>query len=377
MRTESLDRLLSSVGEVVLASSQLREASRAAATAESKHLGAGLDHMDRVLGDLGRRALELRTAPFLRITEKLPRVARELGRVLGKRVSLELEGEELELDRSILDRLADPLLHLIRNAVAHGIESPAARERNGKPETGSIRVEARRDRDAIEISVADDGAGIDVAAVRSRAVAAGLLSADLAEDLPPPEVARLVFQPGLSTAATVSQLAGRGVGLDAVRASVEAMGGEVDLVSEAGRGTRALLRVPLSAAVQRVILIGVGEERLAIPIARMERVDEIDAASIERAGREAFVLIDGHPLPLLELAELLSLEPAEPTPRTMVLLADLHGQRTALRFDHLLGQQEVFVKPVPRLLTGLRAVCGLTLAADGRPVFLIEPGQLI
>jgi two-component system chemotaxis sensor kinase CheA len=377
VRTESLDRLLSSVGEVVLASTQLRGASREAATAESARLGAELDRMDHVLGDLGRRALELRTAPLLRIAENLPRLARELGLSLGKRVSLELDGEELELDRSILDRLADPLLHLIRNSVAHGIESPEERLRRGKPEMGSIRVEARRVHDAIEIAVVDDGAGVDVDAVRARAVAAGLLSADLAEDLPPSEVARLAFQHGLSTATTVSELAGRGVGLDAVRATVEAMGGEVDLISEAGRGTTALLRVRLSAAVQRVILIGVGEERLAIPITRVERIEEIDSAEIERAGGEAFVLIDGHPLPLLELTELLSLEPAAPAPRTMVLLAELHGQRTALRFDRLLGQQEIFVKPVPRLLLGLRAVCGLTLAADGRPVFLIEPAQLI
>jgi two-component system chemotaxis sensor kinase CheA len=377
VRAQTLDRLLSGVGEVALASRQLRAASADGGAADPARFATGLDRMDSVLGDLERRALELRTAPLLRITEKLPRLARELGIAHGKRVSLELEGVALELDRSILDRLADTLLHLVRNAVAHGIETPAERRRLGKPEVGSLRVEARRERDGVEIAVVDDGAGIDIEAVRRRAVAAGIVPSDLAEDLPPDEIARLVFHPGLSTAAGVTPLAGRGVGLDAVRAAVEALGGQVDLLSEPGRGTTALLRVPLSAAVQRVILIGVGDQRVGIPIGRVERIDEIETAAIERAGREAFVPIDGLPLPLLDLATLLAVAPGPEGPHTLVLLAEIHGQRTALRFDRLLGQEEVFVKPVPPLLAGLRALCGLTLGADGRPVFLVEPDRLL
>jgi two-component system chemotaxis sensor kinase CheA len=362
---------------VALASSQLRAASGEQGVTDPTRLAAGLDRIDRVLGDLERRALELRTAPLLRVTEKLPRLAREVGIALGKRVSLELEGVALELDRAILDRLGDPLIHLVRNAVAHGIETPAERRRLGKPEVGSVRVEAKQDRDAIEIAVVDDGAGIDVEAVRRRAVAAGLLPADLAEDLPPGEVARLVFHPGLSTAKTVTELSGRGVGLDAVRTAIQSLGGQVDLLSESGRGTTALLRVPLSAAVQRVILVGVGSECVAIPIARIERIDEIDNAAIERAGREAFVPIDGIPIPLLELPGLLSIEPDPEGARTLVVLVEMAGQRTALRFDRLLGQGEVFVKPVPPLLAGVRALCGLTIGTDGRPVFLIEPARLL
>ena len=377
VRTDTLDRLLSGVGEVVLASSQLRASSGEAGEADPARLATGLDRIDRVLGDLERRALELRTAPLLRITEKLPRLARELGISLGKRVSLELEGVSLELDRSILDRLADPLLHLVRNALAHGIEPPAERRRLGKPEAGSIRIEAKRDRDAIEIAVLDDGRGVDVDAVRSRAVAAGIIPADLADDLPPDDIARLVFHPGLSTAETVSELAGRGVGLDAVRSAVESLGGQVDLVSEPGRGTTALVRVPLSAAVQRVILVGVGDACVAIAISRVDRIDEVETAAIERSGREAFVPIDGLPLPLLELTTLLAIPSLPEAARTLVLLVEIQGQRTALRFDRLLGQQEVFVKPVPPVLAGLGALCGWTPGVDGRPIFLIEPARLL
>lgn len=377
VRADTLDRLLSGVGEVALASTQLRAATMPTDAVDPARVSTGLDRIDRVLGDLERRALELRTAPLLRITEKLPRTARELGISLGKRVALELEGVGLELDRSILDRLADPLLHLVRNAVAHGIETPAERRRLGKSETGILRIEARRDREALELAVVDDGAGIDVEAVRRRAVESGVVPADLADDLPPGEIARLVFHPGLSTASEVSALAGRGVGLDAVRAAVQALGGRVDLLSEPGRGTTALLRVPISAAVQRVILVGVGDACVAIPIARIERIDEIDTQAIERSGRESFVPIDGLPLPLLDLPSLLHLPAPPPGPRTLVLLVEIGGQRTALGFDRLLGQEEVFVKPVPPLLAAVRALCGLTLDTEGRPVFLIEPSQLL
>jgi len=377
VRAETLDRLLAGVGEVALASSRLRAAAAGAEPSDPLRIASGLDRMDRVLGDLERRALELRTAPLLRVTEALPGLARDLGIALGKRVSLELGGVSLALDRSILDRLGDPLLHLVRNAIAHGIETPAERRRRGKPETGSIRVEARRENDAVEIAVVDDGAGIDVATLRSRAVAAGLVPADLADDLPPGEIARLAFHPGLSTAAAVSEISGRGVGLDAVRTEIGSLGGSVDLLSEPGRGTTALVRVPLSAAVQRVILVGVGSEAVAIPIGRVERIDEIDASAVERAGSDAFVPIDGLPLPLFDLASLLSISPAPPGPRVLVLLAEVRGERIALRFDRLLGQQEAFVKPVPELLAGLGVLCGLTFAPDGRPVFLIDPVRLL
>lgn len=365
------------MGEVVLASGQLREAARSGGSPDAPRLASGLDRMDRVLSDLERRARELRTAPLLRVTEKLPRIARELGISLGKRVRLELADVALELDRSILDRLADPLLHLVRNAVAHGIETPAERRRRGKDETGTIRVEARRERDSVEIVVVDDGAGLDVEAVRGQAVARGLLAKDLAEDLPPGEVARLAFHPGLTTAAGVSGLAGRGVGLGAVLATLQSLGGRVDLLSEPGKGLTVLLRVPLSAAVQQVILVGVGSERIALPIGRVERVEEVETARLERTEREAFVLIDGVPLPLLDLAQLLRIAAAPEEARTLVLLAEVRGQRTALRFDRLLGREEVFVKPVPGLLAGVPALCGLTLASDGRPVFLVEPEQLL
>jgi len=198
VRTEVLDRFLNAVGEIVLTSRQVRTAAEGERSGSAAEVSVGFDRMERAVGELQRRALSLRTAPLLRVLDTLPRLARELARQVGKSVEVELAGAELELDRSILDRLGDPLVHLVRNAVDHGIEAPEARRAAGKPETGCITLDARRDKSSIRISVADDGGGIDLQAVRDRAVEQGTLHADLAGDLPPEEIAALVFRAAAS-----------------------------------------------------------------------------------------------------------------------------------------------------------------------------------
>lgn len=375
VRTETLDRFLSAVGEVILASSQLRTAAAPSAARDAGFAG-GLDRMDRVVGELQRRALDLRTVPLLRIAENLPRLARELAVQLGKRVSVELRGVELELDRSILDRLGDPLVHLLRNAVDHGIEPPDVRRAAGKPESGTIVVEARREKDEVRIGVRDDGGGIDLDAVRRRAVDVGLLAPALADDLPPEEIAALVFHPGLSTARAVSAVSGRGVGMDAVRATIESLGGRVEIDTEHGRGTATTIVVPIAAAVQRVLLFGIAGEIVAIPITRIERILEVDGAAVERTGGEAFVLIDDEPLLVLDLAPRIGLPAGPPGSRVTLALGEVRGERVALVVERLAGQQEIYVKPVPSLLVGVRALAGLTVLGDGTPVFLLDLNHL-
>jgi two-component system chemotaxis sensor kinase CheA len=374
VRTETLDRLLSSVGEVILASSQLR--TKAADGQAAAELDSGLDRMDRIVGDLQRRALRLRTAPLLRVVDALPRTAREVASALGKQVEVELRGAELELDRAILDRLADPLVHLVRNAVDHGIEPPEKRREAGKPPAGRIVIDARRERDHVRISVADDGKGIDLESVRRRAIEAGILHADLAADLAPADVAALVFRPGVSTATTVSEVSGRGVGMDAVKSTIEGLGGRVELESHAGLGTTTILLVPITAALQRVLLVELGVERVAIPIAKVERVVEAERAAIEETGREAFTVVDDQPLLVIDLAARLGIEPGPRGRVVPLVLAELREQRVALLVDRLDRQQEIYVKPLPRLLASARGLAGLTVLGDGRPVFLLDLNQL-
>jgi two-component system chemotaxis sensor kinase CheA len=386
VRTETLDRFLSTVGEVILNASQVRTAARASTAGGPRpaagsrgaqaQLTARLDGMDRAVGELQRRALALRTTPLLRIVEPLPRLARDVAQRLGKKVEVELAGGELELDRSILDRLSDPLVHLIRNAVDHGIEVPERRLAAGKPETGRIRIDARREKDSIRISVEDDGAGMDLEAARRRAVEAGIVHPDLAPDLSAEQLAALAFRPGLSTAERVTEISGRGVGMDAVRATLESLGGTVEFATERGRGTVTQLVVPITAAVQRVLLVACAGETVALPIARVERILEVPAAEIERSGGDAFALVDGSPLPVLDLAQRLVLAPAPPTPVVTLVLTDVRGERVAVHVERVTGQQQIYVKPVPELLARVRALAGLTILGDGRPVFVVDPNQL-
>ncbi len=375
VRTETLDRLLSTVGEVILNASQVRTAARVGPTGGGP-LTTRLDGMDRAVGELQRRALALRTTPLLRILEPLPRLARDVAQRLGKKVEVEITGGELELDRAILDRLSDPLGHLIRNSVDHGIEDPEARAAAGKPEAGRIRIDARREKDSIRIAVADDGAGMDLEAARRRAVETGIVHPDLAADLSPEQLAALAFRPGLSTARTVTEISGRGVGMDAVRATLESLGGEVEFATERGRGSVTRLVVPITAAVQRVLLVACLGETVALPIGRVERILEVPAGEIETSGGEAFALVDGAPLPVLDLAQRLVGEPVPPSPIATLVLTDVRGQRVAVRVERVTGQQQIYVKPVPELLARVRALAGLTILGDGRPVFVLDPNQL-
>ncbi len=372
---ETLDRFLSTVGEVILTTSQLRTAAETNGIGQDARLSGGFDQMDRVVGELKRRALALRTTPLLRVMENLPRVAREVATRTGKRVEVTLVGAELELDRSILDRLYDPLVHLVRNAVDHGLESPEARKQAGKSESGALRIEATREKDAIRIAVSDDGAGMNLVALRERSVAAGLVHATLAEDLPPEELVELAFRPGLSTAARVSDISGRGVGMDAVRSTLESLGGAVWLETRPGAGTTAMLRVPIAAAVQRVLLVVLGGETVAVPISKVERIVELESGAIEGSAGECFALIDEEPVLVLDLAQRLGW-PTATNAAAPLVIADLRGERVALRVDKLAGQQDIYVKPLPALLASLRVLAGLTVLGDGRPVFLLDLNQL-
>jgi two-component system chemotaxis sensor kinase CheA len=375
VNTSTLDRFLSTVGEVILNTSQVRTVSEVE-TSQNTGLAEGLDRMERVVGELQRRALELRTTPLLRILEPLPRAAREVAERLGVRVEVELRGAELELDRSILDRLSDPLVHLLRNAVDHGIEPPAQRVAAGKPGVGHVVVEARREKDSIRISISDDGAGIDLDLVRHRSVESGLVHPDLAADLTPGQVAALVFEPGISTAESVSEISGRGVGMDAVRATLESLGGSVEIATERGRGTTTTLVVPITAAVQRVLLLGVGAETVAIPISKVERIEERKSSSIEHSGSDSFVLLDDELVPVLDLAARIAQASAAPGPLTHLVLTEVRGERFALSAESVVGQQQIYVKPLPDLLRGMRSLSGLTILGDGRPIFLLDPNQI-
>ena len=377
VRTETLDRFLSAVGEVILSSSQLRTG--VARYAHDPEVVDGFDRVDRRVAELQRRVLDLRTAPLVRVTDNLPRTARQLAEKLGKRVEVEIVGAELELDRSILDRLSEPLLHLVRNAVDHGLEKPADRLAAGKPEAGRIRIEARRQKDSIVIEVRDDGRGIDLATGRApgdrgRADPSGprggpARGGDRRVHLPS---GPLDGPGGL-----------RGVGPWRRAWTPSRRRSRVSEAASSCAPSSGSARRPRSGCPSRRPCSGsccvrIAEERVAIPIAKVERILEVSRDAIESAAGDQFALVDGEPIPVLSLARQLRIDAPEPLGDAVPLvITEVRGERIGLLVDRFEGQQEIYVKPVPDLLGAVRILAGLTVLEDGSPVFLIDLNHLV
>ena len=333
--------------------------------------------MERVVRELRRRALDIRTTAVRRVLERLPRVASELARVLGKRVEVRLQGDEVEVDRAVLDHLDDALLHLVRNAVDHGIESPAKRTLAGKDQIASIQISAARLGSRLHLRVEDDGAGIDLECVRRRAVELGMMPEEVAEDLSADRLSELLFEPGMSTKDEVSEISGRGVGLDAVKRQIEALGGTLSLQSEPGRGTAFEIELPSMVALQRVLILEVVGERVAVPVSRVDSVLDVTDGAIEGVAGETFFVWKDEPMPLLDLGRLILGLRGPDSHKGNVIVLETQGFRYGIRVDRVAADHEVFVREVPSVLSNLKPLAGVAVLADGEPVFLLEPAVLV
>jgi two-component system, chemotaxis family, sensor kinase CheA len=376
VRVDLLDSFLDAVGELILATSRLREIGRALPEAHRPPLEDGVDRLHATVKDLHDKVMAVRMTPLAAITDRLPRTARDLARRVGKQVEVEVHGTEIEIDRAVLDELGDPLMHLVRNAVDHGLEGPAERLAAGKAATGHLTLSARRERDRVLIEIADDGRGMDPERLRRAAVERGALTASAARALGDREALLLACLPGVSTAPEVTELSGRGVGLDAVKKSVEALGGALEIDSARGRGTRFVLRLPLTVAVQQVLLVRVAGEVLALPIAKVHGAAQVDLADLDASQGAPVLPYDGALVPVRDLGALLGFGGARPAPCSVVV-ADGDGGPVGLAVDALLGQQEAVLKPLQRpfdLVGGLSAV---TVLASGRPVFVLDVLRLV
>lgn len=394
----ALDRFLAAAGDV------MQHQSRVEALVQSTPWFEGRDELieelactQRAAADLRRRALGVRTTGVRRLFDRFPRVVSELGRRLGKLVQVELVGDEVEADRAVLDHLHDPLLHLVRNALDHGIESPSERRACGKPESARLVLEARKRGVRLIVRVSDDGRGVCVESVRRKAVERGLLPEAVAEDLPDSRLIELIFEPGLSTREDVTEVSGRGVGLDSVRRSIEGIGGALHVESRAGQGTLFELDLPSTIAVQRLLILRLENDHVTLPAARVERVVGLDEGVIEGVGGDAFFVWNDEPLPLLSLAKHLRLcsKAAEPLrdglekpgsgearplrdrPGGVAVVLDIKGFRLAIGVDEVVGEREVFVRDVPKLLADQPLLGGVAVMPDGAPVFVLEPAALL
>ena len=377
VKTEVLDHFLDGVGELLLATAHLRDLAKKLSERERPSFDEGIDRLHGIVKDLHDRVMGARMTPLSQITDRLPRAARDILRRTGKEADLVITGQDIELDRAILDELADPLLHLLRNCLDHGLEAPADREAAGKSAKGRVRVAARRDRDRVLLEIEDDGRGMDPEALKGSAITRGFLTADQAEKLTLREAMMLACLPGVSTARSVSDLSGRGVGMDAVKRVVENLGGTLDIDSERGRGTRFTLRLPLTVAVVNVLLISVGEEIYGLPIAKVVGAVELGQSELYRSQGARMLSHGGELLPVHALASLLSVPPGPSRNEQPYVVVEGDGARLALEVDRLLGQEEVVLKPLSRPLERIAGLSGVTILGNGRPIFILDVPRLI
>jgi two-component system chemotaxis sensor kinase CheA len=382
---EKVDRLMNLIGEMVVARNGLPYlASRAENQYGERELGRDIraQHavINRIVEEMQDAIMQVRMMPVSFVFQRFPRLVRDIARKLGKEVQLLLEGETTEADKNVIEALADPLVHLVRNALDHGMETPEERRAAGKPATGKLVMSARQEADCVVIEIADDGRGIDPAVIRRKAYARGLVDEAALERMSDREAVNLVFLPGFSTAEAVTDLSGRGVGMDAVRTAIERLHGSVQLESQAGQGTRLQLSLPLSMAVTNVMIVQSGGVQYGLPMDAVVETVRVPAADVHRIKQHNAAVLRGRIVPLLELNSLLGLD----TPQCCnehdewaTLILRVHGQYLGLVIDDFREVVEVILKPLSGVLAGLTAYAGSALLGDGSVLMVINPKELL
>lgn len=372
--TEQLDKLMNLVGELVINRSRINELT---GNLNSKELEVALSEFYKLTRELQDEVIEARMVPLDHITYIYPRMVRDLARVQNKKIDFRIKGKEIKLDRTILEEIGDSLVHLLRNAVDHGIEIPERRVELGKKENGTILITASRQENFALIKIEDDGCGIDTSEIRKVALKKGIISRESAEQLQEREAMQLIYIPGISTSESITDISGRGIGMDVVKNRVERLGGSVKIESKSGLGSIFELKLPLTIAVYQAMLIKVGNEKYAIPFTSIVKNIKVRSQEIKHIKGQEVVLIDNKILPLLRLKKLFQL-PDENENNNFIVIVEKDGQYIGIVVDELLGKQEVIVKSFKsKLLDNTRGFAGATILGDGNVILIIDVNSLI
>ncbi|MDT8901314.1 chemotaxis protein CheA [Anaeroselena agilis] len=373
---EKLDTLLNLVGELVINKTRLEQIGLSHRLTD---LTETIEQMDRVTTDLQAVVMKVRMVPVGQVFNRFPRMVRDLSRDLSKEVNLIIQGEETELDRTVIDEIGDPLVHLLRNAIDHGIESPAEREAKGKNPVGEIRLIARHEGNNVIIMVEDDGAGVNPEIVKQKALEKGMITQAEAEKMDAAEAVRLLFLPGFSTARVVTDVSGRGVGMDAVKTKIESLGGMVDVETKVNEGSRFKIRLPLTLAIIQALLVKVCEEIYAIPLGSIDSTINITPGDIKTIQNQEVILLRGQIIPIVRLGKVLGVSHAgnEDAEELYVVIVHMGDQKAGVIVDTLIGQQEIVIKSLGKLLASIKVLAGATILGDGRVALILDVGSLM
>lgn len=374
--TKRLDQIMNMVGELVLVRNRLVTLAN---TTNNENMGKAISNLDVVTADLQGAVMATRMQPIKKVFGRFPRVVRDLARSLQKDINLQLEGEETDLDKNLVEALADPLVHLVRNSVDHGIEMPAEREKAGKPRTGSVKLSASQEGDHILLSIQDDGAGMDAEKLKNIAISKGVLDADQASRLTDNEAYNLIFAPGFSTKEEISDISGRGVGMDVVKTKITQLNGTVNIESELGVGTRLDIKVPLTLAILPTLMVVIGEQTFALPLAGVSEIFHLDLTKTNIVDGQLTIIVRDKAVPLFYLEHWL-VKGADRSTRKAeghVVIVQIGTQQVGFVVDSLIGQEEVVIKPLDALLHGTPGMSGATITSDGGIALILDVPSML
>ena len=375
---EKLDALMNQVSELLIAKNSLVSISSSeGGNFANQGFRENVESLERITTNLHESVMKVRMVPIESVVNKFPRMIRDLSRTLNKKMELYMTGEDTELDRTVVDQIGDPLQHLLRNSADHGLETAEIRAQRNKPETGTIFLNAYQEGNNVIIQVGDDGNGIDVEAVKRKAVERGVVTQEQADNMTQKEAVNLLFMPSFSMAKTITDISGRGVGLDVVKSNIEALGGDVEVKTKLGEGSTFTVRLPLTLAIIQALLVKVREEQYAIALGSITSIEDVPVSDIKYVEAKEVIHLRDTVIPLVRLDRVLDVEPKEDPEHLTVVIVKRGDQQAGLVVDDLIGQQEIVIKSLGKYINGNKLISGATILGDGEVALIIDANTLM
>ncbi len=376
---EKLDALMNQVSELIIAKNSLVSISTTeGGNFENQTFHEQIEYLERITTSLHESVMKVRMVPIESVVNKFPRMIRDLSRKLNKSMELYMSGEDTELDRTVVDQIGDPLQHLLRNSADHGLESAEVRKERGKPEKGAIYLNAFQEGNNVIIEVSDDGNGIDTEKVKEKAVERGVITPEQAENMSQKEVINLLFIPSFSMAKQITDISGRGVGLDVVRSNIEALGGDVEVSSTLGEGSKFTVRLPLTLAIIQALMVEIRQEKYAIALGSIQNIEDIPVKDIRYVEAKEVIHLRGMVIPLIRMDKILDIEPLEEDPESLTVVIVKKGDKYAgLVVDNLIGQQEIVIKSLGKFIKNNKMISGATILGDGEVALILDVNALL